>query len=160
MSDVTDYLFLEEIFIQRVREKVPGLAEVKGLPDLQALDEGVIASPSVVVVYLGDGVVPGAAGQGGGKKVQLTKQYWAFVLCINNADASNDGEAARREAGPLIGKMLLALQGWVPADDVDALCRSERTTPAQYVNGLAMFPFVFQTTFVFPRIEPWAPQKI
>ena len=155
-----DYLFLEDLFIQRVRDEVSGLADVKGLPDLQSLDELAMATPSVYVIYLGDGVVPGPAGQGGQKKVQVTKQYWAFVLHVKTADASNQGEAARREAGPLLGKMMVALQGWKPADDVDALCRAERQAPATYRDGDGFFPIIFSTTFVFPRKKPWAPNPI
>jgi hypothetical protein len=152
-----DYLFLEDLFIERIRNEVTGLADVKGIPDLQVLDDQTQNSPTVYVVYLGDGVVPGPEGQGGLKKVQVTKQYWAVVLSVQTADAGNDGEAARREAGPLLGQLMVALQGWKPANDVDALSRAERQALAAYKNGAFYFPIVFYTTFVFPRQKSWAP---
>ncbi|HTF96502.1 MAG TPA: hypothetical protein VL995_10240 [Cellvibrio sp.] len=150
-----DYLFLEDLFIQHIRNEVTGLVDVKGLPDLQVLEDQTQASPMVYVIYLGDGVLPGPQGHGGMKKVQVVKQYWAFVLSVQTADAVNDGEAARREAGPILGNLMVALQGWKPADDVDPMARAERSAPVVYRDGCFYFPLVFYTTFVFPRQRKW-----
>ena len=157
MSNELDYLFLEELFIARIRESVPGLADVKGIPDLQLLADQTPASPAAYVVYLGDGVVPGAQGHGGLKKVQLTKQFWAVVLGVQTADAEDSGGAARREAGPLLGKLLKELQGWEPAEDVDALARAPRQATTTWSNGVLYFPIVFYTSFMFPRTKEWQP---
>ncbi len=157
MSNELDYLFLEELFIKRIQESVPGLADVKGIPELQALADQTPATPAAYVVYLGDGIIPDAPGQGGLKKIQLTKQYWAVVLGVQTADAEDSGGAARREAGPLLGKLLTELQGWEPAEDVDALARAPRQATTTYNNGIFYFPLVFYTSFVFPRVKEWQP---
>lgn len=157
MSNELDYLFLEDLFIKHIRGQVTGLADVKGLPDLQALEDQAKNTPEAYVIYLGDGVVQGAAGHGGLKKVQVVKQFWAVVLGIQTADATNAGEAARREAGPLLGQLMVALQGAKLADDVEPLARAERQAPVAYDNGTFYFPIVFYTSFVFPRQKKWQP---
>ncbi|HCF9240803.1 TPA: hypothetical protein NI607_005261 [Pseudomonas aeruginosa] len=157
MSDPFDYLFLEPLLIERIRSEVSGLAIVSGLPDLATLDEQSQASPCVYVIYLGDEVGTGADHQGGGRAIQTVVQHWAAVLTVFYADAVNDGEGARREAGPLLGRLLQALTGWSPARDVGALARSPQASPASYSNGYFYFPLVFTARFVYPRIKSWKP---
>ncbi|MBX6761994.1 hypothetical protein ISE73_33745, partial [Pseudomonas aeruginosa] len=118
MSDPFDYLFLEPLLIERIRSEVPGLAIVSGVPDLAALSEQDQPAPSVYVVYLGDEIGTGADHQGGRRAIQAIGQQWAVVLVVHYADSSNSGEGARREAGPLLGRLVKALTGWAPAIDV------------------------------------------
>lgn len=157
MSDPIDYLFLEDLFIARIKEKVLGLKTVDGLPDLQAVDLEVEAAPAVYVVYLGDAISGGPAGHGGDKKVQVVNQYWAAVLSVYAADPNGRGSVARREAGPLLGKLIDALSGWVPAPGVSPLSRAPKQAPVQYSSSLLMFPIIFKTDFVYPRITTWKP---
>lgn len=157
MSDPIDYLFLEDLFIARIKDTVPGLKTVDGLPDLQAVTDEADAAPAAYVIYLGDSTPSGPSNQGGEKKVQLVKQYWAVVLTVYTADPNGRGSAARKEAGPLLGKIINSLTGWEPASGVSKLTRAPKQAPAQYSNSLLMFPLIFTTDFVYPRIKTWAP---
>ncbi|HIE0069181.1 TPA: phage tail terminator protein [Pseudomonas aeruginosa] len=157
MSDPFDYLFLEPLLIERIRSEVPGLAIVSGVPDLAALSEQDQPAPSVYVVYLGDETGTGADHQGGQRAIQTVGQQWAVVLVVHYADSSNSGEGARREAGPLLGRLVKALTGWAPAIDVAPLARSARQSPATYASGYLYFPLVFTARFVYPRIKSWKP---
>lgn len=153
MSDF-DYLFLEEVFIQRIRDKVTGLLFVGGIPDVQVLEDQQQYSPAVYVIYLGDAIGTGAASRGGpGSRVQKVEQHWAFVLALTAADATGTGEQARRQAGPLLGQLIEAITGWQPTPDTAALQRAARQAPVSYSDGYFYYPLVFTTTFMFPRIR-------
>ncbi|HHM6772740.1 TPA: phage tail terminator protein [Pseudomonas aeruginosa] len=157
MSDPFDYLFLEQLLVDRIQAEVPGLAGVEGLPDLATLGDQSQASPCVYVIYLGDQIDTGASAQGGSRGVQFVVQHWAAVLTVYYADAQGDGQGARRLAGPLLGRLLKALTGWVPALDVAALARSPQAAQVGYANGYFYFPLVFTARFVYPRIKSWQP---
>ncbi|HCR1272147.1 TPA: hypothetical protein ONA17_004829 [Pseudomonas aeruginosa] len=157
MSDPFDYLFLEPLLIERIRSEVPGLAIVSGVPDLAALSEQDQPAPSVYVVYLGDEIGTGADHQGGRRAIQAIGQQWAVVLVVHYADSSNSGEGARREAGPLLGRLVKTLTGWAPAIDVAPLARSARQSPVTYASGYFYFPLVFTARFVYPRVKSWKP---
>ncbi|MCP8465193.1 hypothetical protein NK553_14670 [Pseudomonas sp. ZM23] len=157
MSDPFDYLFLEPLLVERIRAEVPGLASVDGLPDLATLDDQRQATPCVYVIYLGDQIDTGASAQGGSRAVQFVVQHWAAVLTVYYADAQGDGQGARRLAGPLLGRLLKALTGWVPALDVAALARSSQVAQVGYANGYFYFPLVFTARFVYPRSKAWKP---
>lgn len=146
-----DYLFLEDVFIQRIKDEVGGLAAVQGLPDLQSLDDQTAQSPSVYVIYLGDVVPQGVTAQGASKRLQRVDQRWGVVLSISVADAADDGVAARRIAGPLLAQLIDALTGWQPEGVTQNICRAPGSVPAQYENGLYLFPVVFSATIYSPN---------
>ncbi|HBO1061283.1 hypothetical protein IPC1288_05375 [Pseudomonas aeruginosa] len=156
-ADPFDYLFLETLLVERIRAEVPGLQDVSGVPDLATLDEQRQGSPCVYVVYLGDEIGTGASHQGGSRAIQTVTQHWAAVLTLYYADAQGDGQGARREAGPLLGRLLKALTGWVPDQGVTPLARSPQASPVSYSNGFFYFPLVFTANFVFPRLKSWKP---
>ncbi|CDM42388.1 phage tail terminator protein [Ectopseudomonas oleovorans] len=157
MSDSDDYLFLEPLLVERIRAQVPGLADVLAIPDLASLDEDGQVSPSVYVVYLGDDTGSGAPHQGGARKIQTVTQNWAAVLHVYYADATGRGEGARREAGPLLGKLLTELTGWMPDGCTTPLARAPRQAPVAYSNGHFYYPLVFEASFVYPRLKTWKP---
>lgn len=158
MAEPFDYLFLEPLLVERVRAEVPGLARVGGVPDLAAVADRQQASPAVYLIYLGDELAAGPQAQGGQGRVQTVKQLWAAVLALYCADASGEGEGARREAGPLLGQLLQALTGWTPRADVTPLTRRQGPAEMAYADGYFYYPLVFQASFVFPRMRTWQPQ--
>ena len=155
--DEFDYLFLEPLLIERITAQVDGLQLVAGVPDLQTVAENQNYSPAVYVIYLGDEIATGPAGQGGAKKIQTVTQNWAVVLAVYSADANGDGSEARRDAGPLLGKLISAVTGWKPSIDVNPFGRSARQSPVAYNAGYFYYPLVFTTSFVYPRIRTWQP---
>lgn len=158
--DEFDYLFLEELFIDRLKDQVDGLLHVGGLPDLQSVADQEQYSPSVYVIYLGDSISTSSSARGSGLSAQKVIQHWAFVLALNTADPTSYGEQARRLAGPYLGKIIQALTGWQPAQDVETLTRASRQAPVRYENGFFYYPLVFTTGFMFPRRTlKWQPKN-
>lgn len=153
--DAFDYLYLEPLIIERVRESVPGLADVAGIPDLASVDEARQVTPAVYVVYLGDDVGGGAQHQGSRGAIQTVTQNWAVVLSVHYADATGSGEGARKEAGPLLGALLQALSGWLPDGATAPMKRAPQQAPVAYANGYFYYPLVFQASFVYPRNKTW-----
>ena len=147
-----DYLFLEALLIDRLKSLMDADVNfIGGLPDLAAMDDQVQHASAVYVIYLGDQLRSTAKQQGAQRAVQMLNQNWAVVIALSVADANNDGEEARRQAGPLIGKLLTTLTGWKPSIDVGPLARSPRPTPPGYTDGFFYYPFVFTAEFMFPR---------
>lgn len=160
MTDEFDYLFLEDLLTCRIKEQLSELQFVGGLPDLSALDGQPQYSPAVYVIYLGDGISTSPAARGSGRSAQKVTQYWATVLALNTADPTDSGEQARRIAGPYLGKVISALTGWQPAQDVETLARASRQAPVHYANGYFYYPLVFTTAFMFPRrVLQWQPKN-
>lgn len=157
MAEPFDYLFLEPLLVERVRAEVPGLALVGGVPDLATVADQQQATPAVYLIYLGDELSAGPQAQGGQGRVQTVTQLWAAVLALYCADASGEGVAARREAGPLLGQLLKTLTGWIPRPDVTPLTRRQGPAEVAYVDGYFYYPLVFQASFVFPRSRTWQP---
>lgn len=155
--EAADYLYLEQLIIDRVRDQVQGLTDVLGIPDLASLDEERQIAPAVYVIYLGDEVGTGVQHQGGRGAIQTVTQNWAVVLTVYYADARGDGHGARREAGPLLGSLLQALSGWVPDGATAPMKRAPQQAPVAYANGYFYYPLVFQASFVYPRIKTWQP---
>lgn len=157
VADPFDYLFLEPLLVERVRAEVPGLALVGGVPDLASVADRQQLSPAVYLIYLGDDLATGHAAQGGQGRVQTVTQLWAAVLALYCADPSGEGSGARREAGPLLGRLLKALTGWAPRVDVAPLTRRQGPAEVAYADGYFYYPLVFQASFVFPRTRTWQP---
>ncbi|MGB6054032.1 MAG: hypothetical protein WBG17_02205, partial [Burkholderiaceae bacterium] len=88
---MTDYLFLEELLIERITARVDGLQAVLSAPDLAAIEEQVQITPAAHVVYLGDDIGTGAGAQGGMGKTQVITQLWAAVIAVYYADPGDSG---------------------------------------------------------------------
>lgn len=148
MAVVTDYLFMEQLLIERVKVMVPGLKAVLSAPDLAAMEESAQITPAAHVIYLGDETGTGPGDQGTMGKVQAITQLWAVVLAVYYADPKDTGYGTRRLAGPLIADLMRGLSGWTPQNAVKALTRG-RPVQARYANGYGYYPFVFRAQFVF-----------
>lgn len=155
--ETMDYLYLEQLIIDRIRNEVDGLVEVAGIPDLASVEAERQKTPAVYVIYLGDDTSTGPQHQGGRGAVQTVTQNWAVVLTVYYADARGTGEGARRLAGPLLGALLRSLSGWVPDGATAPMKRAPQQAPVAYANGYFYYPLVFQASFVYPRIKTWQP---
>lgn len=145
---VTDYLFLEDLLVARVRETVVGLKAVFMASDLAALTGQAQITPAAHVIYVGDEIDTRSSGQGTMGKLQAVTQLWAVVIAVYHADPANTGFGVRRQAGPLIAQLLRGLSGWTPKDTVKQLTRAQPVN-ARYVNGYGYYPYVFRAQFVF-----------
>jgi hypothetical protein len=151
---VTDYLFLEQLIVDKLKADVPGLKGVFSSPDLATISGQQQITPAAHVIYLGDETGSGPGDQGTMGQVQTITQLWAVVIAVYFADAHNTGAGTRRLAGPLITSMLDAMSGWTPQDTVVPLTRG-RPINAHYANGYGYYPFVFRAKFVYkPSKKP------
>lgn len=151
--DINNYLFLEELLINRVKAEVTGLKTVKGIPELASVAEEAQIVPAVYIIYLGDEIAEGANQQGARMNTQLVTQHWAAVLATNPADTYKTGAIARRQAGQLIAHLLKVLTGWIPAQGCQPMRRAAGRVEGVYINGFYYLPFIFKTAFIFPQVK-------
>ena len=143
-----DYLALEPLLVDRITTELAGhLKAVQGAADLASITIKQQTVPAVYVIYLGDSV-----GQASGN-AQPINQIWAVVLAVHYADATGTGEGARRIAGPLIGRLLAALNNWKPRQDINNLRRVQSNTPAEYADNFGYFPLLFSSGFVYTTLR-------
>lgn len=152
---IDNYLFLEELIIDRVKNEVNGLKVVEGRSALASLAEDQQVVPAVYVVYLGDQLADDTSHQGVRRIVQQVTQNWAAVLAVNPADGQNNGKLARHQAGTLLAQLIKALTGWVPHEGTAPLARASGTTATNYINNFCYYPLIFKTSFTFPQVPKW-----
>ena len=146
-----DYLALEPLLVERISTELAGhLKAVQGAADLASIAIKQQNVPAVYVIYLGD-----AIGQAAGN-AQPVDQIWAVIPAVYYADATGNGEGARRLAGPIIGRVLAALTNWKPRIDMKPLKRVQSSTPAEYADNYGYFPLLFTSGFIYqpPRSSP------
>jgi hypothetical protein len=142
-----DYLVLEDLLVERLKDKLPELKEVLTAMDLSGVQKQRLSNPAAHVIYLGDDVGQGAGSQSGSGSAQAVTQQWMVVLVVKFAGTVSSGKGNRETAGPLIAKLLQALSGWQPAAPLTALKRIN-APKVGYENGFAYYPFAFKTTHV------------
>ena len=138
-----NYLSAEPAIIARLKASVPELLGVFSASDLEGVVEAQQTTPAAHVLYFGDKVVDGS-GRSSTGEVQCVDQLWYVVLAVRNARNQITGQAARADAGPLISKILKALQGWVPTQAHGPLKRINGAGPG-FKSGFAYLPFCFTT---------------
>jgi hypothetical protein len=138
---IDDYFASEFGIVNRLLVEVP---EVNGhvfTPnDISQVTSEQQITPAIHVIY--GGSILGKCSSDG--QSQVFEQIWIIVLAVKNAQAQKTGEKLRAEAGPIICKILRALQGFVPADGFESLHRFEASEPI-YLAGFACYPLGFTT---------------
>lgn len=138
-----NYLSAEPLILARLREKVPELVGVFSAADLDGVLESKQCHPAAHVLFDGDRVLEGH-GRSSDGVCQLVDQSWYVVLVAKNARTQLTGEAARHDIGPLIMKVLRALQGWSPSPAHGPLRRVSGARPG-FKGGFVYFPLCFLT---------------
>jgi hypothetical protein len=138
-----DYLSAEPAIIARLKDQVPEMRGHFSASDLEGVVEAQQVTPAVHVLYYGDRVVSGSGTSSTGE-MQCVDQLWYVVLAVRNARTPNTNEAVRADAGPLVSKVLKALQGWKPSALHGPLKRINGADPG-FKAGFAYFPYLFQT---------------
>jgi len=141
-----DYLFLQPLLIERVKACVPGLAHIGSAANLAEAQDNTAASPSVWIIYLGEDISDAARAK------HPVKQHWAALLTL--------AYPKQGQAGPLLGQLINALTGWIPAaagQPPETACSPlERTStrlPVVFENDWLICPLLFTARFFWPR-EP------
>ncbi len=155
-----NYLLLENLLVERIKSEVTGWVVVEPKASLAEVEQERQLTPSIYIIYLGDEITTGTGQHGGLRKVQVVTQQWAMVVTSNPADASTTGSYAREELGELLGKVITAITGWKPLDDIEAFRRSAGRTETIPINGFIYYPLIFETSFIFPKVKNvWTSQR-
>lgn len=137
-----DYLALGPLIAQRLRDQVGALqmvVELQAADDLESELRGRRAA--AFVVYDGDRLGD-SAGRG---QAQTIWQRWLVVLAVRNARGADSGDGVRDAAGPLITRLLAALQGWQPdGTGHRPLARVAAPAPG-YSPAFAFYPLAFES---------------
>lgn len=147
-------LILEPELLQRLKAELP--AEMAGVHVLAAADLDGVAeekqiTPAVHLIYQGFRPLEHRAD----KKMVRIEQTWLTVVAVRNVRNTRSGAAARSDAGPLAGAVLLALLGWQPPSAAKPLTLSH-APPARFSAGHMYLPQAFSTELVLgkPRTSP------
>lgn len=138
---LTDYLAAEQPIIERLREHVPGLREVKSIMDVGAATAHSQVTPAAHVVYDGDRLQD-TAGRG---QSAMTSQRWIVIVLARSARGAASGAGARDLAGPLMIDVISALSGFTPTSFHRPLERVNAPRPSYHPGGLGLFPLAFET---------------
>lgn len=141
---MNDYFVAEKPIVDRLKVEVP---EVNGrvftLSNIEQVTEEQQTTPALHVLHGGD--IIGKSSSDG--QAQTFDQIWIVVVAVKNAKAQKSGELLREIAGPIIFKLLRALQGFQPDISCAPLHRMESAEP-EYKSGFAFFPYAFTTKIV------------
>lgn len=100
--------------IARCKSELVGLKDIGGSVEMDVAIEGSPPTPSLFVIQLADGVVPGEDLLSGVNE-DITQAFGFAHVVSNRRDAK--GAAAMVELTPLRRQLILALVGWVPDDE-------------------------------------------
>jgi hypothetical protein len=141
---MNDYFMAEKLIVDHLKVEVP---EVNGrvftLSSVDQVSNEQQSTPALHVLHGGD--ILGKSGSGG--QSQTFDQIWIVVVAVKHAKAQKSGELLREIAGPIIFKVLRALQGFQPNIYCEPMHRMEAAEP-EYKSGFAFFPYAFTTKIV------------
>lgn len=150
MSDLDDYLFLQQLLFSRIGEKVSGLTFVGGLPDLLDVAAEQRPSPAVYVSYLGDGAPASSQAQPNGRGLRVVSQYWSVLL----AERKPTDAGQEQKAGRLLSSLIGSLTDWSPSALARPLVRTAQQPAAVYRDGCFYYPLVFELSLIYPQTRP------
>lgn len=101
-------LFLGPLIAARLKDRVPELRDALVMDDVDPEENEIRQHPTAVVMLYG--LRP--TGSNPMRKVTTMEQEWLVALVVKSA--RRDGDRRSAEAGPLIPKVIAALQGWEP----------------------------------------------
>ena len=139
-------LAIEAELVQRLQQRLAPLrpaVHVLTAADLADVTEEKQLCPAVHVIY--QGYTP-TESRADGRAVRI-EQTWLAVVAVRNARAVQSGAAARAEAGALAQQVLLALQGWQPADATKPLQLASAPN-AGYSAGYQYVPLAFTAELI------------
>lgn len=145
-SIITDYFAAEEAILERLKTELADVIPATNFftPfSVGGMVENSQPSPAIHVVYSGD-IVVAPDNQNSANKGKLIGQRWLIIIAVRSAGAQlQNTQSLRQAAGPIIPKLLDAMQGWAPVSWMRPLGRV--TGPAAgYSSAFAYFPFMFE----------------
>lgn len=138
-----DYFAVQSMIIDRLKERVDGLREVRGAGN--GPREVGRATPLLLVAFHAETLLdsPGAKVRG----EQLVVQSWRLELITHATRDVKEGGGNRELAGPLLARINQALLGWKPGAGYSPLERAA-APGAEYKDGFGHFFQIFHTRVV------------
>ena len=144
---IDNYLKIEGLLKEKLRDCVSDAKAVYSVSDLAAIQEKAQVTPALHVLYSGD-QLPGADGnQTGTGRGQMVFQRWMVVIAVRNVRDVQGGEGVRESAGALISSVIKAVQGWNPSCEFRNFKRVSAPTPV-FNAGFGYFPLAFEIQLV------------
>lgn len=124
----------------RLEEQVPGLGPVREIAALGDIGGLTLNPPSAFVCWAGDSFAD-TSDKG---EAQIVLQKWHVVLAVRSAYEAARGQGVISLAGPLISRILQALNGYALSPEHRPLRRIESVEPGS-AAGFAYYPLTFTT---------------
>ena len=119
-----NFLILESVITERLRQRLPAGVGVYTRADFAGINEGNQPSPAVHVIYQGYRITETRPD---GRAARIA-QTWTAVVAVRNARAQVTLDAAREDAGEIASAVCAALMGWHAAGSA---------APATLINSVA-----------------------
>lgn len=135
-------LYVGPLIAAQLRAKVAELREVMVFDELDLKDPRVKQFPAALVLL--HEMQP--TGSNALRKVSTAEQRWLVILAVMSASADADSRSAK--AGPLIPKVIAALQGWEPVRNTGVALTWRPGPRPDYGKDISYFPLLFSIQVV------------
>jgi hypothetical protein len=139
LASQRDYLFMQPLIAQRLRDQIPGLLAY-GVQSMDQILATELREPVCFVLW--DGERFKDVGRSGGSTIAT--QRWAVMLAVANATQDAQDAPLNNQAGPLLAQIHTALAGCeVEQIPGRALRRVNGRTPIYSANA-GVYPLTFE----------------
>ena len=136
---ITNYLMLGDLIVEHLQTTLSSIKQVRAAIDLAEVQNEVLVTPSIHVVYIGDQL----GQQAGDGSHQEVIQTWAAILAVKNL--REDEVHRRQELGELVLQVLQSLHGWEPGVYFTPLYRDNNPSPVVSAGGYVFYPLHFSS---------------
>ena len=141
---IADYFAPELGIVNRLKSEIPEVSgRVFTMSELEDTKEAQQGQCAIYVVHAGDNI----DSRSSNGEVQQFDQEYFVILAVRNAAAQANTDPLRVQAGPIMVKILKALQGFSPADECGPLRRTNAPSPG-YSPGYGYFPLAIVTRLI------------
>lgn len=140
-----NYLALETLIQERLKDQVKGLQSVKASSDLDDASAQNQVTPAAYVIYAGDRVVDAPSGRAGRGAAQSVYQTW-LVMVATRYRKNYKGPA--EDAGKLLYQIIKALAGWQAGLDYPRPLRRTNAPKPEYLSGYGYFYLGFEAQLI------------
>jgi hypothetical protein len=134
-----DYLFLQPLIAQRLREQLPQLVAY-GVQSMEQILATELRQPIAFVLW--DGERFKDTSRAGGSTI--SSQRFAVMLAVANATQDAQDAPLHNEAGPLLAQVHTALAGWEPEGIAQRSFRRVSGRSPIYSPNAGIYPLTFE----------------
>lgn len=140
------FLSASGLLIERLHnQKVTDAGKIRPAPSAAWAVKNALDG-AVNVIFFDDIPDEGQGGQRAHGKLQTSQQLW--LILVSSKNVSDAGTAASMDAGIILLRTLVALQGYQLSPNHQAMHRKKSPYRATYENGFAHLPVMFSTQVI------------